>query len=1153
MLSQRFSLRDRYLKNSGVIFISGIQALVRMSMEQRLWDASNGMTTGGFISGYRGSPLGGLDRELWNEQRRLSELNIQFQPGINEELAATAVWGTQQVGLFPGATVDGVFGLWYGKAPGLDRAGDAIRHANAAGTSASGGVLLVVGDDHGCKSSTLPSHSEYALKDLGIPVLNPADVSDVLDFGLFGWQLSRYAGCWAGMIAVTDTMDSAATVVLKPERTYSLPVHNRDVHISLSRAAMAQEALLHEIKLPLAVSFAHANSINKLISRSPGASVGIVATGKAYLDVRQALFELGIPDEQALAACGVRLLKLGMSWPLDAAEIRDFARGLATIVVVEEKRSFVEDQLKTLLYGGQAPQIVGKHDAGGVGLLPTAEELTATSVARVLAGYVPIIPNDQYLRQLEIQDQLLAPIGGQANTDRLPIFCAGCPHNTSTKIPEGSRASAGIGCHYMAQWMDRETATYTQMGGEGVNWIGQAPFTEENHIFVNLGDGTYFHSGLLAIRQAVAAGVNVTYKILCNDAVAMTGGQPVDGDLSVANMVAQLKAEGVREVRVVSDDPARHAGLGVEVAHRDTMQSLQEEIREVPGCTAIIYQQTCATELRRRRKRGLAPDVDVRVVINDAVCEGCGDCLVQSSCVAVEPVETGFGVKRKINQTACNKDLSCVNGFCPAFVMISGAELKSTPMVGLSLDELRSRVPLPKLPVDDRPVSILIAGVGGTGVVTLSALLGTAAHLDGKAVSTLDMTGLAQKGGAVFAHVRIASDAAQLHGTRVATRGTDVLLACDLIASTSRDALTLLCSERTHVVVNTRVMPTAQFVLQQPSTLDADARMRRFNGFARSVLAVDAARMVTELIGDTATINVFLLGYAYQCGGIPVSLAALEQAIEINGVAVRANLNALHFGRLAAHDEKALPLAGTSSSTQVMDPAIDGDLESIIEHRITHLRAYQDSALARRYGELVARTRSAETSLAAGAEALTRAVAQSYSKLLAYKDEYEVARLYSDGRWLAKLEQRFDGDFKLTYLMAPSYLGVKTGNAKRRFGPWMRVVLQLLAGLKGLRGTPFDPFGYSAERRDERWMIGHFESVLGELLDGLGTDNVALAARIAALPMTVKGYGHVKRNAMRAMLETERELLEAFRRPPETVVVFDPRKVKSSDANRHAA
>ncbi|MDH3643460.1 MAG: indolepyruvate ferredoxin oxidoreductase family protein [Gammaproteobacteria bacterium] len=1154
MLRQEFSLQDRYQRETGVIFISGIQALVRMAMQQRGWDMAQGLNTGGFISGYRGSPLGGLDRELWRQQQRLDELNIRFQPGVNEELAATAVWGTQQVGLFPKANVDGVFGLWYGKAPGLDRAGDAIRHANAAGTSANGGVLLVVGDDHGCKSSTLPSHSELTLKDLGIPILNPADVQDVLDFGLFGWQLSRYAGCWAGMVALADTMDSAATVLLQPDRRFLRPEHNADVHIAAGRAALEQEALLHEIKLPLAVDFARGNRINKLVSPAPRASLGVVTTGKAYLDTRQALFELGIADEQAMASAGLRLLKLGMSWPLDPVEVREFARGLDTIVVIEEKRAFVEDELKTLLYGADAPRVVGKSDSDGQPLLSRTGELNAASVAQALARYLPNVPNDAYLRQLESQAGMLVPIAGQAKTDRLPMFCAGCPHNTSTNVPEGSRASAGIGCHYMAQWMDRETTTYTQMGGEGVNWTGQAPFTDEDHIFVNLGDGTYFHSGLLAVRQSVAAGVNVTYKILYNDAVAMTGGQPVDGALSVAEMVAQLQAEGVRDIRVVSDNPDAHTGLDVPVEHRDALETVQKQIREVAGCTAIIYQQTCATELRRRRKRGLAADPDVRVMINDAVCEGCGDCSVQSNCVAVEPLATDFGTKRKINQTACNKDLSCVKGFCPAFVMISGGTLKSSGALEMDLDTLRGAAPLPEPVASGRAVNLLVAGVGGTGVVTVSALLGTAAHLDGKAASTLDMMGLAQKGGAVFGHIRIADDATHLHGTRVAAGKADLLLACDLIAGASKDALTLLSPEHTQVVVNTKVMPTAQFVLHQDSDVDAAGRLQRLAGFSDSVVRVDAARLVARLLGDTSTLNVFLLGFAYQHGSIPLSLQALERAIEINGVAVTANLNAFHLGRLAAHDESALALNGVEERGEAMDPAGQDDIDSIIERRRAHLIDYQGPELAERYVGLVARIRAAEQALEqAGAEGsreptdqvpLSRAVAQSYAKLLAYKDEYEVARLYTDGRWREKLEQRFGGDFKLTYLMAPPLLGA----AKRKFGGWMTGAFKLLARLKGLRGTAFDPFGYSAERREERWLIEHFEAVVDELIENLAADNIALAARIAELPLAARGYGHVKRAAMARMLETERELLEAFHRPPEPVTIFDPQA-----PDRHAA
>ncbi len=1145
-----FTLNDRFEKASGVIFLSGIQALVRLLLEQRRRDDRAGLVTGGFVSGYRGSPLGGLDQALWQQQPLLARGNIRFQPGVNEELAATAVWGSQQVGLFPGARVDGVFGMWYGKAPGLDRACDAIRHANAAGTSAHGGVLLVVGDDHGCKSSTLPSHSELALKDLGVPVLNPSSVQDVLDYGLFGWALSRYSGCWAGLIALADNMDSAATVRIDAEpASFVQPPGDQDVHISASRTALEQEALLYDVKLPLAIRFARANGINRLLADPPSARLGIVTTGKAYLDVRQALSLLGLPHEDDIAAAGIRLLKLGMSWPLDAQELARFSDGLEVLLVVEEKRAFVEEELTRLLFNRRPAaglKIVGKHDEQGAVLLPSAGELSVDGVARVLAGYMGtlcpgVAVRTDYLARLDALSEALAPIEGRARTDRLPLFCAGCPHNTSTRVPEGSRASAGIGCHYMVQWMERNTSTFTQMGGEGANWTGQAPFTEERHIFVNLGDGTYFHSGLLAIRQAVAAGVNVTYKVLVNDAVAMTGGQPVDGPLDLPMLVRQLQAEGVAHLEVVSHDPGALRGLDVPVHHRDDLDAVQRRFRELPGCSVIVYQQPCATELRRRRKRGLAEDPDVRVVINDAVCEGCGDCSIQSNCVAVEPLATEFGTKRQINQTACNKDLSCVNGFCPAFVLVEGAGLRKPTGSGATVADLRSRAPLPELPAGG--ANLLVAGVGGTGVVTVSQLLGTAAHLDGKRVSTLDMTGLAQKGGAVFGHVRIGPPEEPLHGTRIAPGRADLLLACDLITGASWDALCLADPDRTLAVVNTDVVPTAEFVLRQDTRHHGSERLARIRSLSREALTVDAADLCRRLLGGTATLNVFLLGYAWQQGRIPVSLEALERALELNAMAVEDNLKAFHYGRIAAWNPDVLSPGETARTTAgPMDPPLSGgDLESRIAARMRHLTGYQNAGLARRYENLVRLVQVAEQALAetvpAAAEMpLARAVAGAYADLLAYKDEYEVARLYSDGRFRERLEGLFEPGFRTTYLLAPPLLGTR----KRRFGGWMGRAYGLLARLSFLRGTPFDPFGHVAERKLERWSVGHYETVVGELLDGLNPGNHAIAVRIAALPETVRGYGHVKAAARERWLREEERLLEEFRRPPAPVALFDP-------------
>lgn len=1151
MQRESFKLDDRYLKESGIVFISGIQALARLPLEQRRLDDQAGLNTGGFISGYRGSPLGGFDQELWRQRELLDAQHVVFEPGLNEELAATAVWGSQQVGLFPGARHEGVFGLWYGKAPGLDRACDALRHGNSAGTSPNGGVLVVVGDDHGCKSSTLPSHSEYAFMDLGMPILNPADVQDVLDFGVFGWALSRFSGSWVGLIALADTMDSAATIKVGADRhRFVQPLAPADVHIRLEDQPLAQEARAEE-KRTRAIAFVRANGINRVFGLTARgatgkgkARLGIVTAGKAYLDVRQALAESGLIGEKALEDEGIAILKLGMTWPLDDVAVREFAQRVDTLLVIEEKRGFIEDQLKTLLYGQpDCPTILGKRDARGRSLLPAAGELDTARVAEAIHSIAPLTDRTgakDYPGELAAQRGLLSSVTESATNARTPLFCAGCSHNRSTRVPEGSRASAGIGCHYMAQWMDRETYTVTQMGGEGANWIGQAPFTDESHIFVNLGDGTYYHSGLLAIRASVAAGVNVTYKILFNDAVAMTGGQPIDGPLSVADMIAQLRAEGIDRIEVVSVDPKQHGDLDVPVHPREELDAVQRMLREISGCSVLIYEQTCATELRRRRKRGEAEDPNVRVVINDAVCEGCGDCSVVSSCVAVEPLETEFGIKRAINQTSCNKDLSCIDGFCPSFVQIEGAALKRSSGIDVDLDALRAGLAEPEIAPTG---NILITGVGGTGIVTLSALLGTAAHLDGKAVSTLDMTGLAQKGGAVFGHVRIAANAGELHTPRIAPARADLLLACDLVTASSREALELASPEKTMCVVNTHVAPTSDFVLRQQSDVQGWQRLRRLARLSKHVFRVDANAHAETLLGDAICANVFMLGYAFQRGGVPLSLDAIEAAIEINGVAVAANLAAFNYGRLAVARPEGLPDA-VALSTEAMQPKRSATPAELIEERLEYLTRYQNRAYADRYAALLARITAAEQRARPGSRALTQAIAESYFKLLAYKDEYEVARLYSDGAFQRKLAAQFEPGGRIKVYLAPpliSRIDAATGRPRKRaFGGWVLKLFRVLAKAKGLRGHWFDPFGWTRERKQERWQIEHFEKIVDELLNTLDRQNLAMAVDIAALPAEVRGFGPVKAAALDRMLAREDELMERYREPPAPITIFDP-------------
>ena len=1124
----------RYGLEARIAFLTGIQAVARLPLDQRRLDVRAGLDSAGFVSGYRGSPLGGLDQELWRNSALLEQHRVVFQPGINEDLAATAVWGTQQVGLFPGARHAGVFGMWYGKAPGLDRSTDAIRHANAAGTSPSGGVLAVVGDDHGCKSSTLPCASEFGLRDLGVPVLAPADVQDVLDFGLAGWALSRYAGCWTGLIAVTDIMDSALSVEVDLDRhRFVLTPHGQVPHIRLADSPLEQENRL-ETKLRLARAFASANTIDRIVASPARPRLVVVTAGKAYADVREALDKLELRSETEIAEAGVRLVKLGMTWPLDEAQVRSFCQGTGRILVVEEKRAFVEDQLKAILFG-ESVEIAGKRPLAGpadgaangglAGGFPSSGELDVPMIAATLASVLKRVTDTGYLGEVALTSGALPADAPNAKDARRPLYCAGCPHNTSTRVPEGSRAAAGIGCHYMAQWMDRSTATVTHMGAEGVNWIGQAPFTDEQHIFANLGDGTYFHSGILAIRAAVAAGVNITYKVLLNDAVAMTGGQPVEGGLTVADIVAQVRAEGVADVRVVSDDPGRHRKSAFPVVSRRKLDAVQRELKAVPGCTVLVYEQTCAAELRRRRKRGLAEEPDVRVVINDAVCEGCGDCSVQSNCVAVEPLPTEFGVKRTINQSACNKDLKCLDGFCPALVTVSGARPKAHAQVQ---DDIRERLPEPV--ADTASANILIAGVGGTGIVTVSQLLGTAAHLDGRHVSTLDMIGLAQKGGAVLSHVRISPSDAPHPPTRIPPVSVDMLIAADAVTAASRDVLPLASPQRTTVVLNSHVAPTSEFVLRQRDDIDVARLADRLRHRSKRMATLDADAATRALFGSTATATVFLLGYGYQSGAIPVSVAAMERAITLNGVAVADNLKAFHHGRLAAHldSNPATAEKGPTVPTprsNVMQPQRADTLAEKVAARRAFLVDYQGESLARRYEDLIERVRVAESHVQPTDDALVAAVAASYFKLLAVKDEYEVARLFSNRPagvaldFANKLSDQFDPGYRITFHFAPPLLARREANGRPRkiaVGGWFAPVLRMLAKLRWLRGTALDPFRHTAERRLERDLLLTYEADVETIVQRLDATNHSVSVELAKLPGEIKGFGPVKEASARA-------------------------------------
>jgi indolepyruvate ferredoxin oxidoreductase len=1144
MTLMQVGLDDKYRLEPKRIYLSGVQALVRLPMLQRERDRAAGLNTAGFISGYRGSPLGMYDHALWRAKSFLAEHDIAFVPGLNEDLAATAVWGSQQVGLFPGAKADGVFGIWYGKGPGVDRSVDVLKHANSAGSSRNGGVLALAGDDHGCQSSTLAHQSEQVFAAALMPIINPATLQDYLDLGVLGFALSRYSGCWVGFKAISETVESSASIYGDPSRVQvTLPIDFEmppgGLNIRWPDPPLDQERRLFGPKMQAVAAFARANQFDRIVLDSRPARLGIITTGKAYLDLRQALADLGISERDA-EALGLRIYKVALTWPLEESGAKRFAEGLQDVLVVEEKRGFIEDQLKRILYNVDAwkrPTVVGKQDESGAPLLPSEGELNPTIVASALVARLrrfghqsPVL--EQRLARLEAfehPETLRTPIALQ----RTPYFCSGCPHNTSTKVPDGSRAMAGIGCHGMALYVpSRRTATISHMGGEGANWIGQAPFTSEQHIFQNLGDGTYTHSGLLALRAAAVSGVNITYKILYNDAVAMTGGQPAEGGFTVAQIAHQVWAEGVKRLAIVSDDPGKYPAnyfpQRATIHHRREMDALQRELRDTKGLTALIYDQTCAAEKRRRRKRGLYPDPPKRVFINDLVCEGCGDCSQTSNCVSVQPLDTEFGRKRQIDQSNCNKDYSCVEGFCPSFVTVHGGTPKRIKTSAVDSGQLFADLPLPTTPALDKPYNILVTGIGGTGVITIGALLGMAAHLDGKGCSALDFTGLSQKNGAVMSHVRIARQPEDISTVRITNGGADLILGCDIVVSASATALTRVERGVTRAFVNADLQPTASFV-QNP---DIDFEMNAMQSALREAIGernlevIDATGIAATLMGDSIATNAFLLGFAFQKGAIPLTLEALLRAVEINGAAIEMNKLAFTWGRLAAHDiSRVRSVLQFRSRAAVPSKTLDEQ----IDFRAKFLRDYQDAAYADRYLAAVDKVRKAEAAVAPASSQLSEAVAKNLFKLMAYKDEYEVARLYADGSFAKKLSEKFDGDFKLKFYLAPPIFAKrdKAGRLqKKEYGGWMLHAFRLLARLKFLRGTSLDPFGRTAERRAERRLVEDYLAMIEQRTPVLTAAQLPLVTRLARIPETIRGYGHIKEENM-AKAATEKTQLEA--------------------------
>jgi indolepyruvate ferredoxin oxidoreductase len=1135
---QSVDLSDKYDLNTKSVFITGTQAVARLMMMQKERDRRAGLNTAGYVSGYRGSPIGGLDLALWKEQKRLTASDIVFEPGLNEDLAATAIWGTQQAEIRGEGRFDGVFGVWYGKGPGVDRSGDVFRHANLAGTSKNGGVLLLMGDDHTAESSTTAHQSEFHLLDLKIPILSPAGVQEILDYGIFGYGLSRYAGVWVGIKCVKDTIESTAVIdgsvgrmMLKEPKVDRRP--EGGLNIRTNDAILAQEERLHVHKRYAVQDYIAANGINKTItSGGKNAKVGIITAGKSYLDVRQAMDDLGI-DEVRANDLGIRLYKCGCVWPLSRKELRAFAKGLDLVIIVEEKRELIEVQLREELYSvSNHPQLVGKKDENANWLFPIHGALDSNQIAIAIGERVSKITKDRKVanrvKALRHAQEVLKSTQSVAN--RVPYFCAGCPHNSSTVIPEGSRAYAGIGCHYMVQWMDRETEGFTQMGGEGVNWVGERHFSTRDHVFQNLGDGTYNHSGALAIRAAIKAGANITYKILFNDAVAMTGGQPNEGGLTPWEIAAQVHAEGVERLEVVTDEPEKYEGIswpfGTRVHHRSDLLKVQRELAAVPGVTAMIYDQTCASEKRRRRKRGTFPDPDRRILINEQVCEGCGDCGRKSNCVAIAAVETEFGRKRQIDQSACNKDFSCVNGFCPSFVSVYGGKLKKGK--GVSGEIAMPDIPLPVLPTLDGSYGIIVTGVGGTGVVTVGAVIGMAAHLEGKGSAIIDMAGLAQKGGEVASHLRIAETPQEISSIRIAASGADLILGCDMVTASTQKVLASIDPGRTRVVLNAHEKLSGEFThnvdFSFPTQRIIKTLTERAGADRTSIL--EAEKLAVALFGDAIASNMFMLGFAFQNGGLPLTHEALVKAIEMNGVAVPMNRAAFEWGRVAAHDASLLPQANPAAKQELDHHVISETLDEIIARRVDRLVDYQNEAYADRFAIRIERIR------ALGNDDLTETVAKSLYKLMAIKDEYEVARLFSNGAFNTQLNTTFESYERVTYHLAPPLLSRRNENGeliKKEYGPWMAKAYARLAKLRFLRGTILDIFSYTSERKMERKLIGEFEEVLDTIERDYNAENAAAAVELARYPDLVRGYGHVKEANVEIAHSAKRERLAGFK------------------------
>ena len=1129
------TLEDKYKLNKGRIFVNGTQVLVKLPFIQKKLDDINNLNTSGFISGYRGSPLGAYDKALWQAKSYLNDNNIIFSPGLNEDLAATAVWGTQQPNLISKSNKDGVFSVWYGKGPGVDRSGDAFKHGNSAGTSKHGGVLLLLGDDHTAKSSTLAHQSEYAMLDAQIPILNPSNLEDLLEYGIFGWNLSRFSGLWVSLKCITSTIDSSSSIDIDISKlTFKKPKlndHMSNVHIRLPDIILEQETRISNMKIPAAIEFATLNNINKIIFNKGKKNLGIIATGKAFSDTMECLKSLGIEEKKA-ESLGIHILKIGMTWPLESEKIEGFSRDMNEVIVIEEKRNFLESNIKNLLYNKEnmPKSIVGKLDENNNKLIKEDYEINKTDLKNVLISRIEKNCKVDFKELPNSYSSNIREISTKNEIERTPYFCSGCPHNTSTKVPDGSKAMAGIGCHFMAAWMNRKTSLFTHMGAEGANWIGMSPYVSDKHIFQNIGDGTFNHSGTLAIRASVNANVNITYKILYNDAVAMTGGQPVDGIPTTEKITHQLYGEGVSKIAIVTDEVNKYKTFkdlakGTTVHDRKELELLQKKFRTIKGVSVIIYDQTCATEKRRRRKRGILNDPNKKVFINHFVCEGCGDCSVESNCISVEPLKTNYGTKRKINQSSCNKDFSCANGFCPSFIEIKGASVLKKAFSKIINPETKIkdiRNPPVYLFENNKVYNILVTGIGGTGVVTIGALIGMAAHIEQKGISVLDQVGIAQKGGAVLSHIRIAKKPSDIYSAQISEGSTDLLLGCDMVVSASSEISKLLNFKKTNSIINDHEAPLSQSVLDPNYSYSGSLTKELIKKRSLAISFINTSELARKLFGDTILSNIFLVGYAFQKGLVPISIKALKEAIKLNAINIEGNISAFNWGRLAAED-----INYVFKKTKVSNNNLNKEfsLEELIDKRYQELIKYQNKKYADKYFKLIKLVKKKELDFKEKKFALTKTVVNTLYRIMAYKDEYEVARLYTDGRFKEYLKENFEGSFKIGIYLSPPILNLVDKKSKKPkkilFSNKIFLLFKILNKLKFIRNTALNPFGYSTERKKEKELIIKFEKNLHFLLKKINKNNYKKCVEILSLFNDVKGFGHVK---MRNFISFEKNL-----------------------------